>query len=147
MTNKMLQRVLNIIERASTEYDMQVDFYDTFEEACTHAEQIIDEQVDFDIVEVCDMSNHFRHLSYQNDDLFAGKELEVDGEFICSNERNNRYFWRDGDNVTNPVRWLEVPYYEVRESGDYFVAVHTVINDFGKKLLLVAPVGDDEDAE
>lgn len=134
MTDKMLQRALNIIQRAATDFNMEVHLSDKIGDAYESAMNIIDDNVDYDMIRTCEMSNHFSHLSWQDSSLFDGKSLEVDGEFISQDHQHNRYF------ILTDNGWQETTYPYVHKFGVGFVAVHSVISDFGRKILLVAPI-------
>ena len=134
MINRMLLRAFNIIQRAATDFDMEVYLSDKIGDAYESATNVIGNNVDYDMIRTCEMSNHFSHLSWQDPSLFDGQSLEVDGEFISQDHQHNRYF------ILTDNGWQEITYHDACKFGVGFVAVHSVINDFGRKILLVAPI-------
>lgn len=134
MINRMLLRAFNIIQRAATDFGMEVYLSDKIGDAYESAKNVIDDNVDYDMIRTCEMSNHFSHLSWQDPSLLDGQSLEVDGEFISQDHQHNRYF------ILTDNGWQRTTYPYVRKFGVGFVAVHSVINDFGRKILLVAPI-------
>ena len=123
-----MKRVLNIIERAVSEFGMDVDMSDSMEDVFCNAMNTIEANVEYERIDVCDTSNHHEHVSWSDG---KGYHYEADGFFISSDDRNNTYFRYKGNGEYEKIDWFE------HDENDY-VLMDVVLDTDGERVALVS---------
>ena len=118
-------RTLNIIRRA-IDLGLQVDMNDSVQEVRDKAMNTIEDAVEYDYISECERNRHWDHISWNDG---KGFDLEADGEFISSNDRNNHYF-RYENGEYKAIDWYD-------HTDDDYVMVYDVIDTDGMKAALV----------
>lgn len=121
-----MNRTLNIIKRAVNEFGMNVDINDSLQDIFDRAQDIIEENVDYDYISECERNRHYDHITWSDG---KGFDLEADGEFISSDASRNRYY-RLKNGEYHPVAWYD-------QNEDDFVLMSFVIDTDGRKVALV----------
>lgn len=123
----METRVLNIIQRAVNEFDLHFTLEDTLQDIFDDALNTIEDNVDYDDIDICERNRHYTHVSWSDG---KGFDCEADGEFISMDDSHNRYF-RNVDGKWNEIEWFE-------HSEDDYVLMCFEIDTDGNKIALVA---------
>lgn len=122
-----MKRTLNIIERAINDFGLEVDMNDSMQDILDQAMNAIEDAVEYDYISECERNRHWDHISWSDGN---GLDLEVDGEFISSDERYNKYYrYENGE-------YREIKWYD--HTDDDYVMVHDVIDTNGQRVRLVA---------
>ncbi len=122
----METRILNIIKRAVDEFGFHFVLEDTLQDIFCEAQNAIEENVDYDVVSVCERNRHYSHITWSDD---HGFDLEADGEFISSDDSCNRYFRKVGDEFEE-IDWFE-------HNDDDYVLMEFVLDTEGLRHALV----------
>ena len=111
--NNNIQRMLNIISRAATEFDFEVNEYDTIIDAYAGAcDAIIDGTDGCDRIIVGELGNHNEHLWYEDD---LGFTKEIDGQMVACG--NGSHWFRYNDEAGE---YQEIEHwYDVDTDSDY----------------------------
>lgn len=123
----MNNRVFNTIERAINDFGLEVDMSDSLQDIFDQAMNAIENAVEYDYISECERNRHWNHISWYDGNGFY---LEVDGEFISSDERHNLYYRYENG------KYREIEWYE--HTNNDFVMVHDVIDSNGLRVRLVA---------
>ena len=124
-----MKRVFNIIERAVFDFGMEVDMSDSMEDIFCKAQNVIDENVEYDYISVCETSNHHQHLWWEDGNGF---NYENDGELINGDYRDNHYFRFDEDTREfKKIDWFDAT------DKDYILMDFT-IDTLGRKVALIS---------
>ena len=122
-----MKRTLNIISRAINDFGLEVDMNDTMYEVLDQAMNTIEDAVEYDYISECERNRHWDHISWNDG---KGFDLEADGEFISSDDRNNHYF-RYENGEYKAIDWFD-------HTDDDYVMVYDVIDTDGLRAMLVA---------
>ena len=122
----MEKRILSIIKRAVEEFDLHFTLEDSLQDVFDAAQNAIEENVDYDAIDVCERNKHYTHVSWSDD---KGHVLEADGEFISTNDEYNRYF-REVNGTWTEIDWFE------HDDNDYILMAFEIDTD-GQKIALV----------
>lgn len=122
----MKTRAFNIIERAANEFGYEYDMNDSLQDILDEAMNVIEDNVEYDRLEVCERSAHYDHVSWSDG---KGFDYEADGEFISSDDRNNEYV-RESNGGYIGIDWFE-------HTADDYVVMCTVIDTDGQKVGLI----------
>lgn len=129
MKKNNMDRPLNMIMRATREFDMAIDPEESFAEVLFQAEDAILNGVEgHDLIDTCDMSNYHQHLVYDDG---MGYIYEADGEFIGSEARDCEWYRQDGKGG-----WTKIDWFDADCKNDYVVADY-VVNTKGEKVMLL----------
>lgn len=122
-----MKRTLNIISRAINDFGLEVDMNDSMQDVLDQAMNTIEDMVECDYISECERSAHWDHISWNDG---KGFDLEADGEFISSDDRNNHYF-RYENGEYKAIDWYD-------HTDDDYVMVYDVIDTDGRRAVLVA---------
>lgn len=122
------QRISNIVNRAIEEFGMEYDAQDSLDELYSQACNMISDNIDYDRIEECEMTNHHSHL-YWDDGM--GYVLEADGEFIGSSQEHNTWYRKQDDGS-----FVEIDWFEADVENDY-VYCHNTFDGEGQLVFLV----------
>lgn len=123
-----MKRTLNIIGRAVNDFDFEFDMNDSMQDVLDQASNVIMDNVEYDYISECESNKHYDHISWNDG---KGLDFEADGEFICGEERNMKFFRKDIHDVFTEVAWYE------HEKSDY-ILMDKIIDTDGKVVMLVA---------
>lgn len=122
------QRITNIINRAIEEFGMEYDMQDTLDELYDRACNVISDNIGYDRIEECEMSNHHSHLTW-NDGM--GFYLEADGEFISGSAQRNIWRRKQADGSFVKIDWFKA------DSENDYVECYNAFDSEGQFVLLV----------
>jgi hypothetical protein len=122
-----MKRVLNIIERAVREFEMNINMNDSLQDIFDEAQNIIEDNVAYDYIDECERNRHFDHISWSDGKGFS---VEADGEFISKEEDFNTFYRHENGEFN------QIPYYD--HTDDDYVTVYDVLDTDGNRVRLVA---------
>lgn len=125
-----MKRTLNIIDRAVTDFGMEVDMNDSLMDILDQATNTIENEVDYDYVSECECSRHYDHLDWSDG---MGFSIETDGEHISGDDSHNRYFRLEQGEFHELEHWYD------HTDGDY-IKVGDTIDTNAQRVILVAKV-------
>lgn len=124
-----MKRALNILKRAVEDFNFSFKYEQTIEDVIDDAINCIQDNIDFDYVDFCEVSNHYQHYSWDDG---CGYSIEMSGQLISPDDRANKYFRYNFE--TN--KYEQIPWY--KHTDDDYIAIDLVVNTFGKVALLLS---------
>ena len=121
-----MERTFNIIERAISDFSLEIDMNDSMQDIFDAAQNAIENGTEYDYISECERSRHYDHISWSDG---MGFSYEPDGQFISGGDRNNRYF-RYENGEYHEIEWFE------HDENDY-VLMDYVLDSDGQKVALV----------
>lgn len=128
-TYTTIQRIFNIINRASEEFEMPVKLEDELQNILADAENTIMRFVDYDRIDECEISNSHKHIWWTDGMGFA---YECDGDFFGAHADMLNWYRKDEQGKFN-----EIDYIDANWDTDY-VEVDRVLDSKGDVVLLLA---------
>lgn len=123
-----MKRVFNIIERAIFEFGYEPDMSDSLEDIFCEAQNVIENNVEYDYISQCETSNHHEHIRWSDG---RGFNYDADGYFLSSDDSRNTYFRYKGNGEYEQIDWFE------HDDNDY-VLMDFVIDTDGMKVALIS---------
>lgn len=124
-----MKRALNILKRAVEDFNYEFKYEQTIEDVIDQAINCIEDNVDYDYVDFCEVSNHYQHYSWNDG---CGLSIEMSGQLISSEDRANKYYRFNFETY----KFDEIPWYQ--HSDDDYIVIDRVVNTFGKVALLLS---------
>ena len=128
-TYTTIQRVFNIINRASEEFEIPVKLEDELQNILADAENLILDSIDYDRIDECEISNGARHIWWTDGMGFA---YECDGDFFGAHQDCLNWYRKNEQG-----EFEELPWYKAKYNEDY-VEVDRVLDSKGDVVLLLA---------
>jgi len=124
-----LERKMNILHRAMSEFDFMPEDQDTFENVIINAENEIMKNVDYDYISECELHQHQHQHLFWGDGM--GYECECDGEIVDFGYCN---WWRWNDET---FLYEKISKWDADNENDY-CECDRVIDSEGQVVLLLA---------
>ena len=122
------QRMTNLINRAVEEFDFEVDEQDSLQTIYDDACNVLTDNIDYDRIEECEMSNHHSNLCWSDG---MGYDLQASGEFISGKAEGCRWMRKQEDGSFKDIDWFEA------DTENDYVVCHFDFDSEGQLVCLV----------